>query len=137
MLVVAIISLLSAISIPKFANMVVKAKEASIKGKLGALRGAISVYYADNEGLFPLNYMVVPTSLVPKYIESIPPIEVPTSNHPSGVQFRNLVGMPGAVWDASANFGGVWLYPGTLGARGDLYVNCTHTDTGGRQWSTW
>ena len=53
MLVVAIIGLLAAIAIPKFANLVVKAKEASIKGKLGTLRSAISIYYADNEGIYP------------------------------------------------------------------------------------
>ncbi|HNC73617.1 MAG TPA: hypothetical protein PK362_01850 [Elusimicrobiota bacterium] len=33
MLVVAIIGLLAAIAIPKFANLVVKAKEASVRGK--------------------------------------------------------------------------------------------------------
>jgi type II secretory pathway pseudopilin PulG len=135
MLVVAIISLLAAIAIPKFANMVVKAKEAAVKGKLGSFRSAISIYYADNEGLFPLNYMLVQTSLVPKYIEAIPSIKTPTTGHPEGNQTRNLVA--GTVWDASSNLGGVWLYPGNFGSRGDLYVNCTHTDSTGTQWSLW
>ncbi|HND63455.1 MAG TPA: prepilin-type N-terminal cleavage/methylation domain-containing protein, partial [Elusimicrobiota bacterium] len=50
MLVVAIIGLLAAIAIPKFANLVVKAKEASVRGKIGSVRSAMSIYYADNEG---------------------------------------------------------------------------------------
>ncbi len=43
MIAVAIIGLLAAIALPKFSNMVVKAKEASIKGKLGALRSAVFI----------------------------------------------------------------------------------------------
>ncbi|HND64395.1 MAG TPA: prepilin-type N-terminal cleavage/methylation domain-containing protein, partial [Elusimicrobiota bacterium] len=50
MLVVAIIGLLAAIAVPKFANLVIKAKEASTRGKLGTVRSALSIYYADNEG---------------------------------------------------------------------------------------
>lgn len=50
MLVVAIIGLLAAIAVPKFAKMVIKAKEASTRGKLGSVRSALSIYYADNVG---------------------------------------------------------------------------------------
>ena len=53
MIVVAIIGILSAIAVPKFGNLVRKAKEAAVKGGLGALRSAISIYYADTEGTFP------------------------------------------------------------------------------------
>ncbi len=53
MLVVAILALLAAIAIPKFADMVDKAREARMKGNLGTLRSALSIYYADNEGLYP------------------------------------------------------------------------------------
>ncbi len=53
MLVVAIIGLLAAIAIPKFGNLVIKAREASVKGALGTLRSAISIYYANNEGQYP------------------------------------------------------------------------------------
>ena len=51
MIVVAIIGLLAAIALPKFANLVTKAREATIKGKLGSLRSALSLYYADTAGL--------------------------------------------------------------------------------------
>lgn len=53
MTVVTIIGLLSAIALPKFADWVVKARETSVKGGIGALRSALSIYYADNAGQVP------------------------------------------------------------------------------------
>ncbi|MBK7546276.1 MAG: prepilin-type N-terminal cleavage/methylation domain-containing protein [Elusimicrobia bacterium] len=55
MLVVAIIGLLASIAIPKFGKLIIRSKEAAVKGKLGSLRSAISIYYAENEGEFPTN----------------------------------------------------------------------------------
>src|SRR6185503_6331222 len=55
MIVVAIIGILAAIAIPKFADLVTKSKEAAVKGTLGALRSAISIYYGDMEGTYPVN----------------------------------------------------------------------------------
>ncbi len=53
MIVVAVISILAVIALPKFGRMVQKAREARTKGNLGALRSAISIYYGDNDGFFP------------------------------------------------------------------------------------
>lgn len=53
MLVVAIVALLAAIAIPKFSNLIDKSREAAMKGNLGVLRSALTIYYADNEGLYP------------------------------------------------------------------------------------
>src|ERR1044071_47481 len=55
MIVVAIIGILAAVAIPKFADLVTKSKEASIKGNLGAVRSALSIYYGDQEGKYPTN----------------------------------------------------------------------------------
>ncbi|HMU74905.1 MAG TPA: prepilin-type N-terminal cleavage/methylation domain-containing protein, partial [Elusimicrobiota bacterium] len=71
MLVVAIIGLLSAIALPKFANLVNRSKEASIKGNLGVLRSAMSLYYADNEGWVP-RVSSPGDFYVEKYIDSVP-----------------------------------------------------------------
>lgn len=60
MLASAIIGLLAAIALPKFGNMVDKAKEGALKGQLGTLRSALSVYYADNEGIYPGVYKFPP-----------------------------------------------------------------------------
>ena len=53
MIVVAIIGILAAIAIPKFADLVTKSKEAAVKGSLGSIRSALSIYYSDTEGIFP------------------------------------------------------------------------------------
>src|SRR5262245_5443910 len=70
MLVVAIIGLLTAIALPRFANLVIKAREARVKGHLGALRSAMALNYADSEGIIPWGD---PTFLLqPNYIQTIP-----------------------------------------------------------------
>ncbi len=43
MLMAAIIGLLVAIAIPKFANLIQKAKEAVLKGQVGAIRSALTI----------------------------------------------------------------------------------------------
>ena len=53
MLVVAIVGLVATIAIPKFGNMIDKSIEASYKGNLAALRSALLIYYADNDGIYP------------------------------------------------------------------------------------
>ena len=139
MLVVAIIGLLAAIAIPKFGNLVTKAKEAAVKGKLGSLRSAISIYYADNESVYPRGYFVGNLNpafrfiLMPKYIQEIPTISIPNvSDHPSSN-------------DATSRFNGT-DWPWWNGSRmayafdtadGVLTVNCTHTDSTGVTWSLW
>ena len=55
MIVVAIIGILAAVAIPKFADLVTKSKEASVKGNLGAVRSAVSIYYSETEGIYPGN----------------------------------------------------------------------------------
>lgn len=82
MVVVAIIGIIASIVIPKFADMIRKAKEATTKGNLGTLRSGVKIYYAGNEGIYPrpldqwsgtvyghVNFAAV---LVPKYISKIP-----------------------------------------------------------------
>lgn len=53
MMVVAIIGLLGAIVLPKFADLIDRSREAALKGQLGSLRSALSIYYEDNEGISP------------------------------------------------------------------------------------
>ncbi|RLD17359.1 MAG: hypothetical protein DRI36_04055 [Caldiserica bacterium] len=55
MMVIAIIGFIAAIAIPKFSDMIRRAKEAATKGRLGAMRSALTIYYGDNEGIFPQN----------------------------------------------------------------------------------
>ena len=68
MIVVAIIGILAAVAIPKFANLIRQANEASCKGNLGAIRSALSIYYGSNEGIYPSTI----GALVPNYMAEIP-----------------------------------------------------------------
>ena len=127
MLVVAIIGLLAAIAIPKFANMVVKAKEAAVIGKLGALRSAISIYYADNEGRFP--QQVDLRLLNGKYMEEIPRISIPTV---PAHAFNNFSTMDpiGDWFDYAYNYNAP-----NLSGNCKVNIHCTHTDSKGTTWS--
>jgi prepilin-type N-terminal cleavage/methylation domain-containing protein len=139
MLVVAIIALLAAIAIPKFADLVIKAREAGVKEKLGTLRSAINLYYVDNEGTWPreVNLLGVPSVLVPKYLDEFPAISIPTvPSHALGsIHTGSLAGGDPYVTDFLW-FGAVqgWAYGWRTGT---LVVNCTHTDSKGSTWSLW
>ena|ERR1019366_8721012 len=71
MIAVAIIGILSAIAIPQFSNSVMQAQEGVTKGNLGAIRSALSIYYGDNEGIYPADDL---TSLTAggRYLRRIP-----------------------------------------------------------------
>ncbi len=122
MIVVAIVGLLAAIAIPKFGGMLVRAKEAKAKARLGSLRSAVSIYTADMEGRFP----EILTGVVPNHISMIPEIGIPSPvNH--GDNNANRATLNDWASDEA------WVYNS---ATGKLFINCTHTDTKGSTWST-
>src|ERR1051326_4940909 len=53
MIVVAIIGILAAIAIPRFAQMLEKSREGATKGNLGSIKSAASIYYGDTQGIWP------------------------------------------------------------------------------------
>lgn len=127
MMVVAILSILAAIAIPKFGNMVVKARESSLKGSLGAIRSGLSIYYADTEGGYPASGGL-DTSLTggQKYLKAIPSCQVPApGNHPSTTGVTDYAGAYTDVGD--------WMY---RSSSGTVTANCTHLDSNQRVWST-
>jgi len=148
MIVVAIIGILAAVAIPKFADLVTKSKEASIKGSLGAIRSAISIYYGDTEGEYPQNVVAGLTS-GSKYL--------PAS---AGNQVLATINIPRVGGGGSANpghnFGSVtsaqvetgdgnnptsdayaMYYHNSGNNQGHLYVLCGHNDTKGVSWSSY
>jgi prepilin-type N-terminal cleavage/methylation domain-containing protein len=162
MLVSAIISVMVSIAIPKFGNLIIKAKEAAVRGKLGSLRSAMAIYYADNQVgpcVFGNGGQMV-NDLVPKYIESFPMPNLP--NLGRGHDYWNpdkitewpahmvaIEGLPPAIpeaaerpaWDkvyyryfATDNGSIPDSYPNYLPR---FYINCGHRDSSGRVWSTW
>ncbi len=129
MIVVAIIGILAAIAIPKFADLINKAKEGSTKGALSSVRSAIQVYYGDNEGWFPADTLACVT-LNAKYIAEIPLAKVPGTGH----------GDSRAVSGAqTVTDGPGWMYandPTIAVTWGNFIVSCTHEDIKGRGDST-
>jgi len=88
MIVVAIIGILAAIAIPKFAQMLEKSREGATKGNMGALHSAIAIYQGDSLGQIPNNLLDwFSTGGSIAYIDNIPPV-------------RPLVRTPRIPWPA-------------------------------------
>ena len=130
MIVVAIIGILAAIAIPKFAELIRKSNEGSSKGNLGAIRSALSIYYGDLEGQYPA--ALDSLTISGKYLTSIPKSKAP--NYHSDV---STISQDSGVLSIT-NAGG-WAYVNAPGDAnfGTLWVNCTHTDTKGTVWTAY
>jgi prepilin-type N-terminal cleavage/methylation domain-containing protein len=127
MIVVAIIGILAAIAIPKFADLINKSKEGATKGALSSVRSAINVYYGDNEGWYPA-YGSDPLveSLTPKYINAIPDAKLPGTTHADN---SSVAQTSTTVTDA-----GGWAYYNNANDSirwGQFVANCTHNDLKG------
>jgi prepilin-type N-terminal cleavage/methylation domain-containing protein len=149
MAVSAVVAALSMLVLPKVADALLRSKEASVKGHLGALRGAVRIYYSDNGGLHPGGQETVVGGALEesltrggRYLDAMPFIRLPT------VTDRNHFGRRASVDQAAArgrgpagvceacmtNVHGAWAYsPYT----GHVIVNCDHTDSRGVAWSLW
>jgi prepilin-type N-terminal cleavage/methylation domain-containing protein len=128
MIVVAIIGILAAIAIPKFAELIRKSSEGASKGNLGALRSAMSIYYGDMEGSYPAN--ITALTIGGKYLTVVPNAKAP-NYHADGA---SVVLVSAAATPSDA---GSWYFNDvTTDANvGSVLVNCTHTDTKGTVWT--
>ena len=154
MIVVAIIGILAAVAIPKFADLVTKSKEASVKGSLGSLRSALSIYYGDTEGSYPTSQMWTALTTGNKYmpaaggVASLGRYAIPAQSdstpantgHTSGF-FANASGDGAVLYSATAAAveGAQCLTAGdnTSTHFGEVYINCTHMDTKSAQWTSY
>lgn len=129
MIVVAIIGILAAIAIPKFADLIRKSQEGSSKGNLGSIRSAMSIYYGDMEGQYPAD--MTSLTVAGKYLAAIPNAVAP--NYHAAANWDHLGGS-GAFTD-----GGEWAYDdvNTDANFGTVWVDCTHTDTKGTTWTSY
>ena len=125
MIVVAIIGILAAIAIPKFASLMRKSAEGASKGNLGAVRSALSIYYGDMEGQYP--QVMSALTVNGKYLSVFPVAKAP-NYHPDSSVESDATG---------SNDGGGWNYDNTStdANLGTVLVNCTHTDTKGTNWT--
>ena len=129
MIVVAIIGILAAIAIPKFANLVRKSSEGASKGSLGAIRSSLSIYYGDMEGQYPSD--MASLTVGGKYLSVIPVAKTP--NYHADASWDHI-GTASQFTDA-----GEWQYDGVVGDvnYGTVWVDCVHTDTKGSVWSSY
>lgn len=137
MIVVAIVGILAAIAIPKFAELVRKSREGSTKGNLGAVRSALSIYYSDMEGNYPTDDLAALT-VNGKYLTALPKVHAaPHHAASAGVKYTGNSGVDGLWWADT----GDWAYwedrTQMLDGRGwgDLWIGCHHTDTKGAKWT--
>jgi len=114
MIVVAIIGVLSAVAIPRFANLIRRGKEGAAQGNLGALRSAISIYYGDVT-IYPDSLEALTT----KYIQKIPYSDPTNEKIDAG----------------GSEDPGSWVYSKADG--GTLFIGGAGTDTKGNAISSW
>ncbi len=147
MIVVAIIGILAAIAIPKFADMLEKGREDATKGNLSSMNSGISLYVSDNQGITPLTLDTSTSTIaavgypafVPQYMDNIPGVKStskaksrnatwtnwssPASNA-MWVDTRGVAGVAGAALGAGVTGSGWgWLYSPIAAAGSDFWVN--------------
>jgi general secretion pathway protein G len=129
MIVVAIIGVLAAIAIPKFAELIRKSSEGASRGNLGSLRSALTVYYGDMEGQYPAQLSAL--TVAGKYLSVIGSAKTPNYHVDSNAE---VDGLPSATTDS-----GRWLYDNVANDAnvGNLILDCTHTDTKGSIWTSY
>ncbi len=127
MIVVAIIGILAAIAIPKFAQMLEKSREGATKGNLAAIRSAVTIYYSEKEGTFPGDLTTAFTS----YLYPIPAAKATPLGNSTVVVMATTI--PSAV-------GTGWCYitdPTSMPFQGYVFANSTGTDTKGSSFTTY
>ncbi len=130
MIVVAIIGILAAIAIPKFADLIRKSSEGASKGNVGSIRSALSIYYGDMEGQYPADLGSL--TVAGKYLSSVPNAKAPNYHGDTSLVLEQ------ATADDNLPSGG-WIYNNvqTDPNLGTVWVNCTHTDTKGTTWTNY
>ncbi len=129
MIVVAIIGVLAAIAIPRFASLIRKSKEGATKGSLASIRGALGIYYGDMEGQYPSD--LASLTIAGKYLQAIPNAQTPDYHSDTSLITTENGG-------AYAQDAGGWLYDAFADDnQGEVLVNCTDTDTKASVWTTY
>ncbi len=137
MIVVAIIGILAAVAIPKFADMLRKSKEGVSKGNLSALRSALNIYSSDNEGIFPADDLSCLTAQS-KYMEFIPTAKTVYHNDTDLLENNDDLGMAGMVMSDNGRWK-YWNWTTSFQGKnqGTIWLGCTHTDTKSALITSW
>ena len=126
MIVVAIIGILAAIAIPRFAQMLEKSREGSTKGNLGAIKSAASIYYGDYQGVWPQTLQSFTGYAFSRYLDNLQNVKVTGAFQTGSVSpAGNLVTMTTQSSVPATSSTG-WMYDSNLGS---VYVNSTVKDS--------
>ena len=132
MIVVAIIGILAAIAIPQFASLVSKSQEGRTKANLGTIRSALSIYYGDSEGWYPIDTLACLVT-ANRYLQQVPNADLPKTQNSAGHASVSTV-----LASATGTDAGGWMYDnggGTSSTWGKIAVDCTHNDLRAQVWS--
>lgn len=126
MIVVAIIGILAAIAIPRFAQMLEKSREGSTKGNLGSLKSAASIYYGDQQGIWPTTLNSFSVYAFSRYLDNISPVKVTGSFVAAAASPAGALVTQTTMSSVPTASGTGWLYDSSLG---NVYVNSTVKDS--------
>lgn len=137
MIVVAIIGILAAIAIPKFADLIKKSQEGKTRGNMTAVRSALSIYYGDLEGIYPKDNLSSLTAGA-KYLQGLPEVQVNSFDASStGHVKNNTVTLIGEFITSTSAESGTWGYVNNNASQnwGTFWVYCVHNDSKGTNWN--
>jgi len=128
MIVVAIIGVLAAVAIPKFAQILERSKEGATKSNLAAIRAAVSIYYGRNEGVYPARIDSTSTFVGPaetNFLHELPRASATPLGNTNAVS---------AVSAIPSGAGVGWAYHSV---SGEVWANSTATDTKGSPFTSY
>lgn len=129
-IVIAIISILASIVIPRFNEAIKASNEGGTKGTLVAVRSGLSVYYSDMDGQYPASLDPL-TTVGNKYFKAPGNIiSIYTQNHGRNSEIDYVSAYTGDTGDT-----GHWGYVESGSEQGKIFVRCTHTDVKGSIWT--
>jgi type II secretory pathway pseudopilin PulG len=144
-ILVALIGILSALSLPRLSLWRERQREEETKANLAALKAAISIYYGDHEGVWPSRLDAgdkTPGYGFGNYLENLPAVKATYPQDPAKSPAGNAVtykafndepglGVPGSV-------GAGWRYDGPeQGNTGRIWVNSSLLDSRGVSYTTY
>ena len=129
MVTITVIGILTTITVPRLAGVLRRGQEGSTRGNLGSIRSALGIYYAETEGLYPDDALVLAAG--GRFLKSFPKALIPPHHTAS-----NSVSLGAGT--VGINDVGGWAYSNLSSDSefGHLWVNCTHTDSKGTAWSS-
>lgn len=112
----------------------IPSNESAAKGSLGAVRSAMSIYYGDTEGRYPLT--LADLTVGGKYLSKIPRIRVASHAETDGVTVLKGVSDMASLKAKLKDTGG-WALVGDPKSAlfGTVVVDCTHADSRGTPWA--